>query len=106
MLKRASDLLASGSVLGTILQPHYGHIPYGLQFMMDYNLQGMSLIHLKIAKFRHSNPTVTYRRDSQLGTPWEGFSQPATQRLFKIGTSFKKKSKSINVYGLKLNLYN
>ena len=90
MLKRASDLLASGSVLGTILQPHYGHIPYGLQFMMDYNLQGMSLIHLKIAKFRHSNPTVTYRRDSQLGTPWEGYSQPATQRLFKIGTSFKK----------------
>ena len=51
---------ASGSVMGQILQPHYGHIPYTLQFMMDYNLQGMSLIHVKIAQFRHPNLKVTY----------------------------------------------
>ena len=46
--------------MGQILQPHYGHIPYNLQFMMDYNLQGMSLIHVKLAQFRHPEPKVTY----------------------------------------------
>ena len=80
-LKRASDLLNSGAVMGQILQPHYSHIPYTLQFMMDYNLQGMSLIHLKMAKFRHEQPTVTY--DSQIVT-WAGLSQSADQRWFNL----------------------
>ena len=80
-LKRVSDLLNSGAVMGQVLQPHYSHVPYTLQFMMDYNLQGMSLIHLKMAKFRHDQPTVTY--DSQIVT-WLGHSQPADKRQFNL----------------------
>lgn len=34
------------------LQPHEAHIPFILQFMMDYNLHGMSLINLSKIKHR------------------------------------------------------
>ncbi len=51
-VRRAADLLQSGAVLGLRLQPHESHVPYTLQFMMDYNLQGMNSIHLSGAKFR------------------------------------------------------
>jgi DNA polymerase zeta len=40
-----------------VLQPHYSHVPYILQFMMDYNLQGMNLLNLRFAKFRRKNAT-------------------------------------------------
>lgn len=33
-------------------QPHDAHIPYILQFMIDYNLQGMAMINLKCVKHR------------------------------------------------------
>ncbi|XP_076686257.1 DNA polymerase zeta catalytic subunit isoform X1 [Andrena cerasifolii] len=52
MIKRAADLLQSGVVLNQSLQPHEAHIPFILQFMMDYNLYGMSLINLKDVKHR------------------------------------------------------
>ena len=52
ILKRASDLLAGGSVLNQSLQPHESHVPFELQFLMDYNLQGMNLIHLRHVLFR------------------------------------------------------
>ena len=35
-----------------VLQPHYSHVPLTLQFMMDYNLQGMNFLNLRLAKFR------------------------------------------------------
>jgi DNA polymerase zeta len=33
-------------------QPHEAHVPYILQFMIDYNLYGMSNVNLKNVKFR------------------------------------------------------
>ena len=78
-MKRAADLLAAGSVMGQILQPHYAHIPYTLQFMMDYNLQGMSLIHLKAAKFRHHSVPNT-----QVLASWSGLSQDPCERVFNV----------------------
>ncbi len=50
--RRAADLLQNGGVMGVRLQPHEAHVPYTLQFMMDYNLQGMNFIHLAGVKFR------------------------------------------------------
>ena len=58
MVKRAADILQNGAVMGRVLQPHFSHIPYTLQFMMDYNLQGMNLIHLKHCLFRRSKVIV------------------------------------------------
>lgn len=81
-LRKASDLLANGSVMGQVLQPHYGHIPYTLQFMMDYNLQGMSLIHVKAAKFRHPNPKVTYEASQVLF--WPGSGKDPQERHFNV----------------------
>jgi DNA polymerase zeta len=52
MVRRAADLLATGAVMNQVLQPHEAHVPFELQFMMDYNIQGMNLIHLRHAMFR------------------------------------------------------
>jgi len=84
-LKRASDLLNSGAVMGQVFQPHYSHVPYTLQFMMDYNLQGMSLIHLKMAKFRHDQPAALICEDSsqQISVDWLSLT-PASQKVFKL----------------------
>ena len=59
--------------------------------MMDYNLQGMSLIHLKCAKFR--KPSNIQDRSQLLSTSstWEDsdqlrllISQPPSQRIFRV----------------------
>jgi len=52
MVKRAADLLAGGAVMNRVLQPHESHINMELQFMMDYNLQGMNQVHLRHVMFR------------------------------------------------------
>ena len=81
IMKRAADLLLSGAVMGKAFQPHYSHVPYTLQFMMDYNLQGMSLIHLKMAKFRHDQPAALICDSSQT-VQWQ--LTPASQKIFKL----------------------
>ncbi|XP_038059014.1 DNA polymerase zeta catalytic subunit-like [Patiria miniata] len=52
MVKRAVELLQSGAVMNKVFQPHEAHIPFILQFFIDYNLYGMNLIHLAAVKFR------------------------------------------------------
>ncbi|CAK9831820.1 DNA polymerase zeta catalytic subunit [Anthophora retusa] len=52
MIKRAADLLQNGAILNQSLQPYEAHIPFIMQFMIDYNLYGMSSITLKDVKFR------------------------------------------------------
>ncbi|KAI9186318.1 hypothetical protein LWI28_016151 [Acer negundo] len=47
-----------GAVLDKSLQPHESHIPFILQFMVDYNLYGMGHLHLLKVKFRHPVPDV------------------------------------------------
>ena len=44
MVKRAAELLQGGAVMDRLLQPHESHTNYVLQFMMDYNLQGMNTV--------------------------------------------------------------
>lgn len=55
-VSRAADLLKGGAVLDTSLQPYESHIPFLLQFLVDYNLYGMSHMHLLKIKFRHPVP--------------------------------------------------
>ncbi|KAE9593684.1 hypothetical protein Lal_00036393 [Lupinus albus] len=49
---RAANLLLAGDVLDKTLQPHESHIPFILQFLVDYNLYGMGYLHLSKMKFR------------------------------------------------------
>ena len=51
-LNRLSDLLLAGTVMNCSFQPHEAHIPFPLQFMIDYNLYGMNYLHLAAVKFR------------------------------------------------------
>lgn len=53
ILKKACTLLQNGTVLNKIYQPHEAHIPYILQFMIDYNLHGMSFINVAELKYRY-----------------------------------------------------
>ena len=41
--------------MGESFQTFESHVPYNLQFLMDFNLFGMNLIHLKSIKFRRNN---------------------------------------------------
>ncbi|ODN05814.1 DNA polymerase zeta catalytic subunit [Orchesella cincta] len=54
ILKKAVDLLQSGSILGRRFQPYEAHIPYSLQFMIDYCLYGMNFVHYTDVKFRRN----------------------------------------------------
>ncbi|KAJ4968098.1 hypothetical protein NE237_014799 [Protea cynaroides] len=53
---RVANLLLGGAVLDRSFQPHESHIPFLLQFLVDYNLYGMGHLHLSIVKFRHPLP--------------------------------------------------
>ncbi|XP_033156819.1 DNA polymerase zeta catalytic subunit [Drosophila mauritiana] len=56
-VRRAANLLQSGAILSKNFSPHESHVPYILQFMIDYNLYGMSYVHvpLEVLKFRRSH---------------------------------------------------
>nr|CAD1833332.1 unnamed protein product [Ananas comosus var. bracteatus] len=53
---RLATLLLGGAVLNRIIQPYESHIPYLLHFLVDYNLYGMSHIHVSNVKFRPPCP--------------------------------------------------
>nr|GMD05868.1 DNA polymerase zeta catalytic subunit isoform X1 [Ipomoea batatas] len=55
-VSRAANLLLGGAVLDRVLQPHESHIPFLLQFMVDYNLYGMGHLHVSKMKFRYPVP--------------------------------------------------
>ncbi|CAK7340718.1 unnamed protein product [Dovyalis caffra] len=55
-VSRAANLLLAGAVFEKSLQPHESHIPFILQFLVDYNLYGMGHLHLSKMKFRHPVP--------------------------------------------------
>ncbi|XP_070524016.1 DNA polymerase zeta catalytic subunit isoform X2 [Cardiocondyla obscurior] len=76
IIKRTADLLQNGSILNQTLQPYEAHIPYILQFMIDYNLYGMNLINLNSIKYRQplqgcatENSQSKLSSDSQIYLP-------------------------------------
>ncbi|XP_025828919.1 DNA polymerase zeta catalytic subunit isoform X1 [Agrilus planipennis] len=55
LVKRASMLLQNGSVMSKIFQPHEAHLPFVLQFMIDYNLHGMSFVYVSKVFYRQGS---------------------------------------------------
>ena len=57
-VSRTCQLLESGAVMGRSWQTYESHIPYQLQFLIDYNLFGMDFIRFVDLKFRSPVQTV------------------------------------------------
>nr|XP_016515146.1 PREDICTED: DNA polymerase zeta catalytic subunit-like isoform X1 [Nicotiana tabacum] len=55
-VSRAANLLLGGAVMDKSLQPHESHIPFLLQFLVDYSLYGMGHLHVSKMKFRNPIP--------------------------------------------------
>uniref|UniRef100_A0A1B0DQ16 DNA polymerase n=1 Tax=Phlebotomus papatasi TaxID=29031 RepID=A0A1B0DQ16_PHLPP len=70
IVKKAASLLQNGAICGRVFQAHESHVPYILQFFIDYNLYGMSFLHAK-------NESVRFRIE---GDP-EGVPPMATTSL-------------------------
>ncbi|GLC55951.1 hypothetical protein PLESTB_001048300, partial [Pleodorina starrii] len=49
-------MLAGGAILGIRMQPHESHLPFLLQFKIDFNLLGMGLLRLDRVIFRGELP--------------------------------------------------
>ncbi|XP_076872790.1 DNA polymerase zeta catalytic subunit [Brachyhypopomus gauderio] len=74
MVKRVCELLQGGAVMNKCFQPHEAHIPFLLQFFIDYNLYGMNLLHLSAVRFRrHTTTDVGEEGRSHLegSAPWK-----------------------------------
>ncbi|KAF9185070.1 DNA polymerase zeta [Haplosporangium sp. Z 11] len=53
---RIVDLMRSGAVMGTQFQPFEAHVPFRLQFFIDFNLYGMGWLELEDALLRNNVP--------------------------------------------------
>nr|CAD7571396.1 unnamed protein product [Timema californicum] len=60
MVKKTAELLQNGAILNKVFQPHEAHLTFILQFMIDYNLFGMSPVNLGAVKFRRSSETQVH----------------------------------------------
>ncbi|PKI85068.1 DNA-directed DNA polymerase [Malassezia vespertilionis] len=72
---RLASILASGKVMETRFQPMEAHVPFILQWMLDYKLYGCSFMNVKQAHFRHPWPD-TEGHD----TRWDETTIPASWR--------------------------
>lgn len=53
LIRRAATILQSGEVMGQIFQPHEAHIPYLMQFFLDWGVNGMAYLFAKDLRFRY-----------------------------------------------------
>lgn len=55
LIRKVTALLMNETTLGTLYQPHEAHLNFTLQFMIDYNLHGMSNMILSKMKYRQDS---------------------------------------------------
>ncbi|KAI8319600.1 hypothetical protein GQ54DRAFT_292581, partial [Martensiomyces pterosporus] len=72
VVSRASNLLASGAVMNKKFDCFESHLPYTLQFLVDYNLFGMDWVHMSKALFRSPLPEPPTSGDARSGLITEG----------------------------------
>ncbi|KNC53096.1 uncharacterized protein AMSG_12260 [Thecamonas trahens ATCC 50062] len=54
-------LMREGLILGRVMQPYEAHVPYHLQFCIDYNLYGMGFLNADAVAFRSP---ILYKADA------------------------------------------
>ncbi|XP_055607280.1 DNA polymerase zeta catalytic subunit isoform X2 [Uranotaenia lowii] len=52
LIRKATNLLMNGVILSRVFQTYETHVPYVLQFFIDYNLYGMSLLDIQSSAIR------------------------------------------------------
>ncbi len=62
VLTKAADLLQSGACMGTHFQPYESHLPYHLQFLLDYNLYGMDYVEIRKYSLRTTGTELLNRQ--------------------------------------------
>ncbi|CAM9581068.1 unnamed protein product [Scytosiphon promiscuus] len=62
---KVASVLQAGHVLSTRFQPYESHVPFLLQVFIDYNISGMSYVHLRNALFLQPLPEVSSIPSSQ-----------------------------------------
>lgn len=72
-MTRLADLFRSGAILGRAYQPFESHVPYLLQFMIDYNLYGCSSVRCRSVLFRNPlpPPNISAIHDSSDGLSYD-----------------------------------
>ncbi|KAG0037270.1 DNA polymerase zeta [Podila clonocystis] len=65
---RIVELMRSGAIMATHFQPFEAHVPYKLQFFIDYNLYGMGWLELEDALLRNDVPVHEMMQQSQAHT--------------------------------------
>ncbi|MFH4973977.1 hypothetical protein AB6A40_000686 [Gnathostoma spinigerum] len=69
-VKLFTEVLHHETLTNRLLQVYEAHVPFILQFFIDYSIFGMDLVHFDAVKFRISpkqNPTDTYVNDILVG---------------------------------------
>lgn len=56
VIGRANTLLTSGAIMSRKIDTFAAHLPYTLQFLVDYNLYGMDWVQLRKAKLLYRDP--------------------------------------------------
>ncbi|CAN0270038.1 unnamed protein product, partial [Ectocarpus sp. 8 AP-2014] len=56
---KVASVLQAGHVLSTRFQPFESHVPFLLQVFIDYNISGMSYVHLRNALFLQPLPELS-----------------------------------------------
>lgn len=64
MENRVVGLLQTGAVMGRVFPTYESHIPYLLQFLIDYNIYGMNMINVAEVRFRGP-----FAHNADLATP-------------------------------------
>ncbi|XP_074033299.1 DNA polymerase zeta catalytic subunit isoform X3 [Leptinotarsa decemlineata] len=68
LVRKVASLLMNESTLGKLYQPHEAHLNFTLQFMIDFNLHGMSSMVVSEIKFRRNpdNPSQNINAEDLL----------------------------------------
>lgn len=78
-IRRAANLLQNGVILGKVYQPHESHVPYILQFMIDFNLYGMNFVYTPLKLLRYRQPTTVASSGNGNGDGGDNQQQPADE---------------------------
>ncbi|XP_028411186.1 DNA polymerase zeta catalytic subunit-like isoform X2 [Dendronephthya gigantea] len=104
IVAKVVELLQNGAILNKIFQPYESHIPYLLQFFIDFNLYGMNLVHARKVHFRGWSDSPCQSSSSPVSscspnisnlshantTLWDENTIP---RVFRLGSNIAKTSR-------------